>query len=327
MNLFTRKNHVFTLCITIALIFAYKVCYAETELRQMKYTPRSPEEADEWQTKVRNALFEILKLDDLITSKSDIPLKPKLIKKSELPSHVHYEYAINSTPGRRFNIILTIPKNGIPPFPAVVCVHGHGGTRYSVYDKGSVYKGFASHLAEQGYVTIAADVGQHKVYKEERILMGERLWDLMRCVDFLVERDDVDIKCIGCAGLSLGGEMTMWLGAMDTRVSAVVSSGFLTVMDQMEQNHCMCWKFKGLRELVDYADIYSLIAPHPLMCQNGLQEGPKNFYVPIAKKAMKEIKLIYQDFGKLNHAVLDVHPGGHEIHLPTLMEFFEKHLK
>ncbi len=327
MNQLSRKYHIFTLCLTIAFIFAFKVCYAESELRRMKYTTGSSDKAKEWQTKVRKALFEILKLDDLIKTQSDIPLNPKLLKKSEQPSYVHYEYEINSTPARRFNIILTVPNDGKPPFPAVVCVHGHGGTRYSVYDKGSIYKGFASHLAEQGYVTIAADVGQHKVYEEGRILMGERLWDLMRCVDFLIERDDIDPKRIGCAGLSLGGEMTMWLGAMDTRVSAVVSSGFLTVMDQMEQNHCMCWKFNGLRELVDYADIYSLIAPRPLMCQNGLKEGPKNFYVPIAKKAMKDIKLIYQDLGKPDHAVLDVHPGGHEIHLPTLMQFFEKHLK
>ena len=75
----------------------------------------------------------------------------------------------------------------------------------------------------------------------------------------------------------------MWLGALDTRLAATVSSGFLTTMDQMEQNHCMCWKFEGLRALVDYADIYSLTAPRALQCQNGLREGPTDFWVPIAR--------------------------------------------
>ncbi len=139
--------------------------------------------------------------------------------------------------------------------------------------------------------------------------------------------DHVDPQRIGCAGLSLGGEMTMWLGAMDTRIAATISSEFLTVMDQMEKNHRMCWKFDGLRERIDYADIYSLTAPRPLQCQNGLKEGPTQFHVPIARKAMQEIRVIYDDYGKKRNAELDVHPGGHEIDLPALLEFFKKHLE
>ena len=57
----------------------------------------------------------------------------------------------------------------------------------------------------------------------------------------------------------------------------------------MEQNHCLCWKVAGLRALVDYADIYSLIAPRFLQCQNGLKEGPRDFYVPLAREALKEM--------------------------------------
>jgi hypothetical protein len=176
-------------------------------------------------------------------------------------------------------------------------------------------------------VTISADVGQHKVYEENRTLMGERLWDVMRCVDFLETLPEVDKARIGCAGLSLGGEMAMWLGAMDERVSAVVSAGFLTRMDQMEQGHCMCWKFDGLRELADWADIYCLIAPRALQCQNGMQEPPTDFSVPLAQEALAEIRLIYKDLGAENQAELDVHPGGHEVDLPGLLDFFQRTLK
>ena len=156
--------------------------------------------------------------------------------------------------------------------------------------------------------------------------MGERLWDLQRCVDYLEAMPEVDRKRIGCAGLSLGGEMAMWLGAMDERIAATVSAGFLTVMDQMEQNHCLCWKFDGLRELVDFADIYSMIAPRPLMCQNGLLEPETQFYVPLAKKAMKEIRVAYSDFECPEKMLLQIHDGGHEIDLPSLLSFFEDHL-
>ena len=107
--------------------------------------------------------------------------------------------------------------------------------------------------------------------------------------------------------------MAMWLGGMDTRIAATVSSGFLTVMDHMEQDHCLCWKFDGLRELVDFADIYSLTAPRPLQCQNGLKEPESQFYVPIAREAMKEIQIIYDDFDRPENVSLLVHEEGNAV--------------
>ena len=132
----------------------------------------------------------------------------------------------------------------------MVGVAGQGGTRFSCYGPGGDH-GYAHTLAEKGYITVSTDIGQHEVREESRTLIGERLWDLMRCNDFLLSLDAVDPERIGCAGLSLGGEMTMWLGAMDERVRAVVSSGFLTRMDQLESGHCMCWKFPSLLEFLD----------------------------------------------------------------------------
>ncbi|MEW6238679.1 MAG: alpha/beta hydrolase family protein [Candidatus Omnitrophota bacterium] len=300
---------------------------SEPNYRSMKYTPRSQEEAIAWQKELRAKLFHILKLDELIALKTPIPFEAKTLLSEDKGKYTKQELEINSTAGRRISLIVTLPQKSDSPCPAVVCVHGHGGSRAIVYDASSIYKGFATSLAENGFVTISTEVGQHEVYEKNRILMGERLWDLIRCVDYLESLQEVDKKRIGCAGLSLGGEMTMWLAAMDERIKAAVSAGFLTVMDQMEQNHCLCWKFEGLRELVDFADIYSLIAPRFLLCQNGLKEGPKDFYVPIARDAMQEIKQIFQDFGQPYRAILDVHPGGHEINLPVLMAFFERNLK
>ncbi len=297
---------------------------AAPRLRAMKYTPRSRQKALAWQKELRRRLYGLLKLDDLIKAK--IPLASKVLLSEERPEYVFREVELNSTQGRRIKAIVTLPRSGTPPYPAVVCIHGHGGSRYVVYDKSNVYKGFAAALAESGYVTIATDVGQHEVYETGRTLMGERLWDVRRCVDYLESMPEVDKTVIGCAGLSLGGEMAMWLAAMDEGVAACVSSGFLTVMDQMEHDHCMCWKFEGLREFVDFADIYSLVAPRPLQCQNGLAEPPTMFVVPLARQALKEIRLIYSNMGKPDNVSLAVHRGEHEVDLPSLMEFFRTSL-
>ena len=317
-----------TLFPLVLLLFgtAFFARAGEPELRTMRYTSRSAEAAMAWQKELRARLFQALKMDDLVAAESDLALDPQVISKTDKEKYTELEYEIRSTPTRSIRVLVTRPKVSTRSVPAVVCIHGHGGNRRVVHDNARIYKAFAAELAARGYVTIAANVGQHEVYEEGRTLMGERLWDLMRCVDFLPLLDEVDRDRIGCAGLSLGGEMAMWLGAMDTRIVTTVSSGFLTRMDQMEHNHCMCWKFDGLRELVDYADIYAMTAPRALMCQNGRKEPPSQFPPSIAQEAMKEIRVAYADMGKPDNVQLDVHDGAHEIDLPKLLAFFEQHL-
>ncbi len=296
-------------------------------LRKMRYKPGTPQEATAWQQRLRAELFSLLKLDDLVGRRDSIALNPQTLSSVREELFETREVEFHSTPGRRIKARLTLPTSGKGPWPAVVCSHGHGGTQRVVYDPKSIYRGFGRALAGRGYVTIAVDVGQHKVYEPGRTLMGERLWDLVRAVDYLESLDVVDRRRVGCAGLSLGGEMAMWLAATDPRIAATVSSGFLTRMDQMEHGHCMCWKFDGLRDLVDFADVYSLVAPRPLLCQNGLQEPPAGFPVSLAAEALREIGLIYADFGQSQNATLLAHCEGHVIHLPSLLAFFDGHLR
>lgn len=297
---------------------------AAPKLRTMAYSPRPKAAAVRWQNDVRAQLARLLRIDDLQRAK--VPLAAKVLSTSERPGYVLQEVEIASTAGRRIKAMLTLPRGWRLPYPAVVCIHGHGGNRRTAYNEARVYKTFGTELAQLGYATATVDVGQHEVYEAGRTLLGERLWDLMRAVDLLLAQDGVDRTRIGCAGLSLGGEMSMWLAAMDTRIAACVSCGFLTVMDQMERDHCMCWKLDGLRELVDFADIFSLVAPRPLLCQNGLLEPETQFIVPLAREALREIRPIYADLGAAGNIALDVHPGAHEIDLPALLAFFEVRL-
>ena len=293
-------------------------------LRTMKYSPRTKAAAVRWQKDVRARLAKLVRVDDL--RGTTLPLAAQVLSTAEKPGCVLQEVEISSTPGRRIKAMLSIPRGGKPPYPAVVCIHGHGGNRRTTYEDDRIYKAFASALAERGYATAAVDVGQHEISEPGRTLIGERLWDLMRAVDLLAAQKEVDRSRIGCAGLSLGGEMAMWLAAMDTRVAACVSSGFLTVMDQMERDHCMCWKIDGLRELVDFADIFALVAPRPLQCQNGLKEPATQFIVPLAREALREIRPIYAGLGAPGNVALAVHPGEHEVDLPSLLEFFDERL-
>ena len=290
--------------------------------RTMQYTPRQSADAIKWQKSLRTSLFGLLKINEQGDDKNLSPLDAVKTSSQDKGTYLFHEMELNSTSKSRIKAVLTVPKKIKVPHPAVIVIDGHSGTRHSCYKD----RGFATLLAEKGYITVSTKVSQHSLREEDKTMMGERLLDLIRCVDLLVSMKEVDPKRIGCAGNSLGGEMAMWLGAMDERISATMSAGFLTTMDQLEQNHCRCWKFPGIRTLVDFADIYCLIAPRSLMCQNGLKERPTWFTVPIAKEALKEISPIYSDLEAPNNLDFVPHKGGHEIDVPSMLSFFEKHL-
>ncbi len=301
--------------------------YAEDKpLRQLKIPELSlgQEGISSWQEKVRHELSQRLSLPNT----KPPSFNEKHIKKEENLKWNLEEIEIQSTLQRRIYISLaTLSPKEEKKYPAIVCIHGHGGNRYTAFEnEPSPYHEFGKTLVQNGFVVITTDVGQHEVYEKDRTLMGERLWDLMRCVDYLETLPFVDKNRIGCAGLSLGGEMAMWLGAMDTRIKATVVCGFLTYMDQMEKNHCMCWKFEGLRELVDFPDIYGLIVPRALQCQNGEKEPSDQFPPSLAKKAWAEIIPAYRAFNAEEKAEWIIHSGGHEIAIEPMLKFLKRNL-
>ncbi len=326
--MFIRKRYNLLVCfIAICFILKVPLSFAEEKaLRQLKI-PGNPDKQSEivsWQNKVRSELSGILKLP----STKPVSFSAKQIRED---THIDWkleEFEIQSTPNRRFRICLATPaKLEGKRYPAVVCIHGHGGNRFTPFDNGNqYYHEFGRILVRNGFVVITTDVGQHEIYEKDRTLMGERLWDLIRCVDYLGTLPFVDKNRIGCAGLSLGGEMAMWLGAMDTRIRATVVCGFLTYMDQMERNHCLCWKIEGLRERVDFPDIYALIVPRALQCQNGEKEPPDQFPPSLARKAWEEILPVYKIFRAEEKCELVIHPGGHEISIEPMLNFLKQHL-
>jgi hypothetical protein len=291
----------------------------------LRFSNFSSEALQQWQTQTRQKLATILKIDGARLSTPD--LQSNVLSTTEKGTYTKREIELQAIPGKSTLVTVTIPKRTTQePLPAVVCIPGHQGKREDVHDKTSIYKGFAQILAESGFVTASISVGQHEKQPTSGTLMGERLLELMTVVDYLTQMPEVNPERMGCAGLSLGGEMAMWLGAMDTRIHATLTSGFLTCMDQMEHNHCMCWKEEGLRDWVDFSDIYALIAPRLLLCQLGENEPPNQFPPSLGGNVFKELKKAYEVAGVPDNAKFVVHSGAHEVDLPSLITFFEKTL-
>ncbi|MDF1663819.1 MAG: acyl-CoA thioester hydrolase/BAAT C-terminal domain-containing protein [Planctomycetota bacterium] len=293
-----------------------------------KYSARSSGEAKNWQAALRVKLSEKLKIADLLEIERDLALKPKVIATNRVSGITIQTVRINIDERLQSHIFLSIPNDRSTPVPAVVCLFGHGSNGTQVFSAKSEFSGLGLELTARGYATISVSLSGCRP-SLSRTRAGERLWKLIRCLDYLESLDFVDKSKIGCAGLSMGGEMAMWLGAMDSRVKATVCAGFLTTMDHLldfEKQHCPCWKIDGLERLVDFSDIFALHAPRALLCQSGLKEPNDQFPVTPARSAMLEVNKIYKDLGASGQEALQVHDGGHVVHLESALKFFEKHL-
>ena len=63
----------------------------DLNLRKMKYSSRPPEESDRWQKEIRSALFDILKMDDLVSRQLPIPFDRKILREEDRGKYLYRE--------------------------------------------------------------------------------------------------------------------------------------------------------------------------------------------------------------------------------------------
>ena len=274
----------------------------------MRFDAKAPEEARKWQSAARDKLFALM----MGGKKPErVPLDPQVIQRIPQDGYTLEEITIQTLPDRRAHVWVAMPDSPKGKVPAALALHGHGGTGEQIVQGQGLYW-YGKALAKMGYAVIAPDIGSHDLQHADWTLMGERTWDAIRCIDYILARPEVDPKGVAVCGLSLGGETTMYVAALDERVKIADSAGWLTTIENTRNGHCPCWNFPGLEENFEFSDVFSLIAPRPLVCEIGEQEkAPGGFPVPFAQNAFKEIQRAYKAFGKENLAQLDIHSGGH----------------
>lgn len=196
--------------------------------------------------------------------------------------------------------------NGAGPYPLVLAVNGHGGSAYQTMD-GSTLFYYGDAFARRGYMVLAVDISHRPPsdrfgytewvengddpahgnvahpsikpipdkYATDWEEDGERAWDVMRALDYALSRVDVDPGKIVVTGLSMGGEVASYVGALDPRITVTIPAGFspdLNVM-RLHGNHgCWTWAWAELGDYIDQSDILALIAPRGLIVQTGKQD-------------------------------------------------------
>jgi dienelactone hydrolase len=147
-----------------------------------------------------------------------------------------------------------------------------------------------------------------------RTLLGERVYDVDRGIDYLATRGDVRMDSIGVMGNSGGGTTSLFSAALLPRIALAMPSCYFCTFKEsiLSIYHCMDNYIPGLYKVAEMADIMGLFAPKPVV----IVAGRKDDIFPIAatRRAFGKLKRIYEACGAEDRCHLVVGDGGHRFY-------------
>lgn len=241
------------------------------------------------------------------------PLNVRIAGKLDKGDYTIEKIAFESMPKFYVTANLYVPKNRKGAVPAIVYVCGHASSPYGAKTK---YQRHGISFAKNGYVCFILDPIQiaeafalhHGIYNQEMYdwyargytPAGPETWNVMRAIDYLETRPEVDKSRIGITGRSGGAAMSWFPTAVDPRIKAAVpvmgiSTYAANVAADTQRGHCDCM-FVINHMLHDMMHQGALIAPRPLMMAHGKKDWL--FPVPGYTEFEERVGALYRGYGK-----------------------------
>lgn len=157
-----------------------------------------------------------------------------------------------------------------------------------------------------------------------KTLIGERVFDVARALDYLAWRGDADMDAIGVLGHSAGGATSLYAAALLPRIAFAMPSGyFCTFRDSvMAMYHCEENYVPGLLKYFEMSDIAGLIAPRPVVIVAGRHDP--SFPVSATRKAFRDLQGIYSAAGASGRCRLVVGNEGHRFYADQAWPVLER---
>ncbi len=323
--------------------------------RRLRFQARTRGQAEEWQLLLKARLTDLLGVFPLERQ----PLRPVTLETRAFPGYQREKIVFDSRPGASVLAYVLLPTNARTPAATMICVPGHGRGVDDIVgideqgrdrtDKAGYQHDFAIQVAEAGMAAVAiepmgfgcrrdpinARQGLSRKACEPvaggALLVGEtliawRVWDVMRTLDYIATRSELDSSRVGCMGISGGGTVTVFASALEPRIRAALVSGYLnTFRDSVGSlAHCIDNYVPGILNWAEMHDIAGLIAPRPLFVESG--EKDNIFPITASIESFNHVREIYGVFGAADRVEQEVFPGEHSFWGKRGIPFLARHL-
>jgi hypothetical protein len=335
---------------------AYSRAQFDAVQRQLGFQARTRAQAQAWQKRLR------AKVTELVGGfpNQRVPLRPVTLETREFPAYRRETIVFESRPGMSVLAYVLIPqKPARTPLPSMICVPGHGRGVDDIVgidekgqdrtDKAGYQHDFAIQVAEAGLAAVAIEplafgCRRHPVAARESLsrnscnpsagaalLLGEtmiawRVYDVMRTIDYIETRTNLDAGRVGCMGISGGGTCTTFAGALEPRIRVALISGYLnTFRDSIGSiSHCIDNYVPGILRWAEMYDVAGLIAPRPLFVESGVKD--RIFPIQASIDSFQRVKQIYATFDAEDQAEQEVFEDAHSFWGKKGIPFLVRHL-
>jgi dienelactone hydrolase len=153
-----------------------------------------------------------------------------------------------------------------------------------------------------------------------------------KALDILCAREDVDVKNIGCGGLSGGGLRTVLMAGIDPRIKCAVDIGFMSTWKDflLNKSYTHTWMLYVplLPNELDFPEILGLRTPLPTLVLNDNDDSL--YTLPEMKRAEEILKQVYKKANAEDKFKCSYYPGPHKFDAAMQQEafnWFDKWLK
>ena len=272
---------------------------------------------------------------------------------------VREKVVFQSTPYASVPAYVLRPASAAAPRPALIALHGHGGgaadvvglapTATRAEEVRAQEEDYPQRLARDGYVVLVPEqlgFGQRRDPADEAegwsrsscrrlalwaqmyggTVLGLRVWEVMRCLDYLATRPEVDTSRIACVGHSGGGTVALFAAALEERIAVVVLSGCLVNYGEgvLDEPHCECQCVPGLLPVAELEDVAALLAPRPLLVEAGRRDPV--FPAEAVQRAYAKLEQAYGLLEARDRLELALFDGGHRFDAARAAEFLARWL-
>ena len=334
---------------------AYTLKLHDAAPLRMAFRATDRKQAEAWQKRLRPKVIELI--GGFPEKKS--PLKPQTIEVKEYPGYRREKFVFESQPGLGVLAYLLTPTAGKAPYAPVICIPGHGrgvDDLVGIDEKGQdrtvkvAYQyDYAVQAAEHGMAAVAIEPMSFGCRRDARtigrsldasvcqptagsaLLLGQtmigwRVYDVMRTIDWIETRPELDAKRVGCMGCSGGGMATLFAEAVEPRIKAGLVSSYLNTFRDcvMSISHCIDNYIPGMLNWAEMYDVAGLIAPRPVFFESG--KGDNIFPIAASRASFSRVKKTYEVFGVPDLTGHEVFEGPHAFSGKLGLPFLAKHL-
>jgi len=316
--------------------------FIQNQHRSLRHGDSLPDSLADWQARKTRLRADLLRSWGGRAENCD--LDPQTVGSFQRDGYRVEKLLIQTQPGVRMTANAYVP-DGHGKRPAVLCVHGH----WRLAKSEPVVQARCIGLAKLGFFVLMVDafgagerglqpaLGEYHgemvgatLFPVGRPLSGIQVFENQRAVDYLLTRPEVDPDKLGITGCSGGGNQTMYAGAFDERLKAVVpvcSVG--TYLAYLGAACCMCEVVPAAMSYTEEWGILSLVAPRALMVINATRDAYQ-FSIGEARKSITQARHVYglhAADSRIRHATFDWKHDYHQPMREAMYGWMTLHLK